>query len=184
MKSQTNIWQVIIHHTAVSRTQNPQQFDAIRRNHTKLGWGDIAYHFLIEPDGERRMGRPLNVEGTHTIGQNHMLGICLTGHFDQEDPTKEQMDELHALLLELSEKAGRDLEIYGHRHFAAKTCPGTRFTEAMLADLPRGFFRVSPWAREAAKEFYREGIMTKWNNPRGTMSREEIATVLWRLSKL
>ena len=174
-------YQVIIHHTAVSRTKNERQFDAVKRYHIGKGWGDIGYHFLIEPDGEVRRGRHTSAEGAHCRGQNHMLGIALTGHFDQEDPTDAQMAALRHLLLSLSEAAGRNLKIYPHRQFATKTCPGTRFTDAMLADLPRGVSGVSEWAKDGARYLAERGIMTKWDTPQSPVTKEVLATVLGRL---
>lgn len=46
----TKSW-VIIHHSAVSRSKNKEQFDAMKRYHIGKGWGNIGYHYVIEPDG-------------------------------------------------------------------------------------------------------------------------------------
>ena len=115
---------IIIHHSAVSRTKNSEQFDAINNYHRRKGWGMIGYHFLIEPNGRIRVGRSESQSGAHCIGRNYdSLGICLTGNFDIENPTKEQEKSLKILLSDLL-KGYKNAEIKYHRDFANKTCPG------------------------------------------------------------
>ncbi len=50
-----------VHHTAVPRLRgdgSPEaELRAIQRGHQEQGWGDIAYHFLIAPDGRVFAGR-------------------------------------------------------------------------------------------------------------------------------
>lgn len=119
-----NIKYLILHHSAVSREKNAHQFDAINNYHKSKGWGMIGYHYLIEPDGQIREGRPEDMTGAHCIGHNEdSLGICLTGNFDIELPTKEQEISLVELLKKLKEKYPK-AEIKHHREFANKTCPG------------------------------------------------------------
>ena len=115
---------IIIHHSAVSREKNSEQFEAINNYHRRKGWGMIGYHFLIEPNGRIRVGRSESQSGAHCIGRNYdSLGICLTGNFDIESPTKEQEKSLEILLRDLCE-AYPKAEISYHRDFANKTCPG------------------------------------------------------------
>ena len=115
---------LIIHHSAISRAKNSEQFDAINNYHKRKGWGMIGYHFLIEPNGRIRVGRLENQIGAHCIGRNHdSLGICLTGNFDIEDPTKEQEKSLKILLSDLLKEYPK-AQIKYHRNFANKSCPG------------------------------------------------------------
>ncbi len=115
---------IIIHHSAVSREKNSKQFKAIDNYHKSLGWGSIGYHYLIEPDGEIRIGRREDQEGAHAVGHNQdSIGICLTGNFDTEYPTKEQETSLTRLLKDLKIKYPI-AEIVPHRKFANKTCFG------------------------------------------------------------
>ena len=64
------------------------------------------------------------------------MGICLSGHFDNEDPTIGQMDSLRTLLNQLMEKysVSRD-NIVPHRTFANKTCYGSRLSDDWARDL-------------------------------------------------
>jgi N-acetylmuramoyl-L-alanine amidase len=115
---------LIVHHSAVSRDKNSEQFDAINNYHKSRGWGAIGYHFLIEPDGKIRIGRIETQSGAHCIGHNYdSLGICLSGNFDIEKPTKKQERSLKILLIDSLEVYPK-AQIKYHRDFANKTCPG------------------------------------------------------------
>ena len=130
-----NIKYLIIHHSAVSRKKNCEQFDAINNYHKRKGWGMIGYHYLIEPDGRIKIGRTESQTGAHCIGRNHdSLGICLTGNFDIEDPTKEQEKSLKILLSDLSEGYPK-AQIKYHRDFANKTCPGKLISDDWAKNL-------------------------------------------------
>ena len=118
---------IIVHHSAVSRLKNTRQFAAIKSYHITQGWGDIGYHWLIEPNGYKACGRADNHEGAHTKSMNHRsIGICLAGNFDEELPTIEQIDALSELI------ADYRLPVRFHREYANKTCPGKLFKENMI----------------------------------------------------
>ena len=142
---------IIIHHSAVSREKNSEQFEAINNYHRRKGWGIIGYHFLIEPNGRIRVGRNENHIGAHCIGRNHdSLGICLTGNFDIEDPTKEQEKSLKVLLSDLL-KEYKKAQIAYHRNFANKSCPGK-----LIAD---------DWAKNLINNNNTSMIIKKENEP-------------------
>jgi len=47
------------------------------------GWSDIAYSYLMDPDGFVFEGRGAGVAGGHTAGQNTVShAICIMGHYD------------------------------------------------------------------------------------------------------
>ena len=129
---------IIIHHTAVSRVLNKNQFDAVKRYHIGLGWGNIGYHYLIEPNGLCKKGRRDNEVGAHCKEKAmnfKSLGICLTGNFDIEKPTDKQIYVLRDLLQSLTSKFRISaFRIFFHRDYAPyKSCPGK--------NLDRGFVR-------------------------------------------
>lgn len=136
-----NIKYLIVHHTAVSRTKNKQQFDAVKRYHIGKGWGDIGYHYFIEPDGVVKKGRADNVTGAHTIGHNHdSLGIALAGHFDLELPTPQQEEALRSLLARLAAEYGVSKKnIVPHRTYANKTCYGSLLNDDWARNLVNQF---------------------------------------------
>jgi len=96
-------------------------------------WRDIGYHFLIEEIAGSYyvfVGRPLHWEGGHTKGQNETsIGICFVGNYDACKPPKEML-KLGAkrLVVPMITMFGLTTDdIYGHRDFARKSCPGEKF---------------------------------------------------------
>jgi len=131
---------IIVHHTAVSYDKNPNQFDAVNNYHKSKGWGMIGYHYLIEKDGTVKKGRAIGMLGAHCYQQSmnyKSIGICLTGFFDIELPTKEQKKSLKALLLDLMKTYQIPINnIYPHRHFAKyKSCYGSKLSHTWARDL-------------------------------------------------
>lgn len=114
---------VTLHHSAISRKDLYEQFDIIKKNHIAKGWGDIGYHYFIEPSGQRKKGRAENMDGAHCYGHNeNNIGICLGGNFSLEYPTREQEIDLTKLLNEL--RTRYIIKIEHHRDFKATQCPG------------------------------------------------------------
>ena len=124
---------IIIHHSLTSDGA-AVSWGAIRRFHTEVrGWKDIGYHAgceLARDQWECLYGRPLTEPGAHTRGLNHdSLGFCFVGNFDESRPPAEALRVaaqrvlvpwLHLFELDLD-------DIYGHRDFSSKSCPGRFF---------------------------------------------------------
>ncbi len=119
---------LIVHQSATSRDKTT--FQAVKRYHIGLGWGNIAYHYFIEANGRIRKGRNERTVGTHTKadGMNFKsLGICLAGNFDKEEPTELQLKSLEKILKNLAAKYNIPKEnILGHLEVsgAVTQCPG------------------------------------------------------------
>ena len=115
---------IVLHHSAVSRKDNQNQFDAIRKGHIEKGYGNIGYNWLIEPSGDLKEGRKQDKPGAHCYGRNHdSLGICIAGNFSKEYPTILQEDSLFILLNTLT-KQYPNAKIMHHRDFCNTQCPG------------------------------------------------------------
>jgi N-acetyl-anhydromuramyl-L-alanine amidase AmpD len=131
---------IIIHHSAVSREANAKQFEAIKRNHISKGWGDIGYHFLIDPNGKLNFGRKETAIGAHCSHggmNNKSIGICLAGNFEIEKPTDHQIFMLRDALQMLSYrfKIPR-ARILGHKETGAATaCPGKNLAMDFVRNL-------------------------------------------------
>lgn len=141
---------VILHHTAVSRDKNSAQLIATDNYHKSLKFPKsqlgyyVGYHYLIEPDGTEHQTRKENENGAHTKQGNlnyTSIGICLTGNFDVEDPTEEQLETLKKRLAKIK-MAYDGVEVEPHRKHAVnkdgipyKTCCGNLFTDEMIDDL-------------------------------------------------
>lgn len=156
LTSSMNIPQnIIVHHTLVSRTKNPNQFDAVNDYHKRQGWGKIGYHYLIEPDGTIKKGREENETGAHTkekMMNYRSIGICLTGNFDEEEPTLQQCKALHSIITQLQAKHKiKDSRIFPHRHFAPKSCWGSKLPNDVLGYLRmriKGNDELEDWQKE------------------------------------
>lgn len=103
------------------------------------GWGDIGYHYLIDPLGNVYEGRNGGdkVIGAHAYCANTgTIGISFIGDYTSKTPTKAALDSSVKLLgelsnlydLKLTESSkwhGRDTRnLVGHRDYAATSCPG------------------------------------------------------------
>lgn len=157
---------LIVHHTGGSDL-NPlqdssnftfEQCDELHKNNPNVNLGHpsslgyyIGYHYFIDKTGKTTQGRADTDEGAHTIGQNlSSIGICLAGNFDFSLPTDAQINSLKALLLKkMTEHAILRDNIYPHRHFANKTCYGTKLPDDWARNL---ITPVSPDSKETIKQ--------------------------------
>ena len=127
---------IIVHHSLTKDTTTVS-WGAIRKYHEEtLRWPGIGYHIGVElvRSGnelyyEALMGRMWNVQGAHTKGHNEdSLGICFVGNFDYNKPPDAQLiagARIISLWMKLYNIKIDD--IYGHRDFSTKTCPGKLF---------------------------------------------------------
>ncbi len=136
MNSAGGSWQrITVHHSAVENP--PPMFDVrdsaaavrdMQRVHMDVrGWGDIGYHFLIDPGGYVLEGRTLDWQGAHTGGSNNArnIGICLIGNFDLDQPTPSALAALENLVNQLRSThhiAGN--QVFPHKRFKNTECPG------------------------------------------------------------
>jgi hypothetical protein len=124
------IRRLTIHHSAVALTDNrdaPARFRSHQRSHQARGWPDIAYHLLIDRNGNVYEGRPIGAVGdtaTNYDPKGH-LGVLCEGHFGEQRPSSEQIEALVAVLAWASERFGVGPEqIHGHQDYADTACPG------------------------------------------------------------
>lgn len=121
---------IVVHCTA---TRASQDFgvDDIRVMHLKRGFFDVGYHYVIKRDGTVQPGRPLDRQGAHVAGYNHLsVGVALVGGVKEDGVTPEdnftaaQFESLKSVLAELREKFPH-AEVLGHRDMpnVHKACP-------------------------------------------------------------
>lgn len=123
---------IIVHHSA-TKDGTTFSWSAIKRYHTNtLNFKNVGYHAgveFVDDDYFAMFGRPWDMAGAHTLGQNEWsLGLCFVGNFDEYEPDDE-------MLLTGAEvvKLWRRLydipvsEIHKHSEYQNKTCPGTKF---------------------------------------------------------
>ncbi|MBK7642004.1 MAG: N-acetylmuramoyl-L-alanine amidase [Planctomycetes bacterium] len=129
---------ITVHHSAEadptpldgSAASSAAALRQIQRSHLKgktPPWGDIGYHYLIDPEGRVFQGRDLAWQGAHAKGDNNIqnIGICLLGNFDEEKPTQAALDSLRKLLDDLRRtyRIPRS-EVHKHADFRSTDCPG------------------------------------------------------------
>lgn len=123
---------IIIHCSATPPTMDIGAQE-IRQWHTRRGWYDIGYHFVIRRNGAIELGRPVIRPGAHARGYNdHSIGICLIGGLGAvgqpaNNYTSAQITTLESitvLLTTLLDLTGEDA-IMGHKDLpgAATSCP-------------------------------------------------------------
>ncbi len=86
---------VVFHHSAGNdvSAETIHQWHRDRQSNNGSFWSGIGYHFVIRADGTIEEGRPIDMYGAHagTTANGSSVGVCLTGHLDQSQPTEEQI---------------------------------------------------------------------------------------------
>jgi hypothetical protein len=124
------IERLTVHHTAVMLDTNanaPARARQHQQYHQELGWPDLAYHFLVDANGNVYEGRPVEAVGdtaTEYDPTGHFL-VCCEGHFNQQEIPESQLLALVDVLAWAAEEFQVSADtISGHRDWAATTCPG------------------------------------------------------------
>ncbi len=95
-------------------------------------WKDIAYHFIVFPDGFVKEGRNINELPASIPGRNkNAVAICMIGNFDEDEITPEQLQATKKLIEQLKKTYATDT-LYFHREWSTKTCPGTKLNKDMF----------------------------------------------------
>ena len=127
------IEKIIVHCSATPEGKH-YSVDTIRKWHLKRGWRDIGYHFVIDLEGNVEEGRPIEMTGAHTKGENFdSIGICYIGGVEKDRDengewvakdtrTPEQKEALEDLLCRLKGLYSKAV-VYGHNDFSSKACP-------------------------------------------------------------
>jgi N-acetylmuramoyl-L-alanine amidase len=122
------IHKIIIHCTA-TREGDDISVDTIRKWHLARGWSDCGYHYVIDIKGNINAGRPIELMGSHTRGENkYSIGIAYVGGVEadgktpKDTRTKAQKDSIIRLVKKLK-GCYPDVTIHGHNEFSNKACP-------------------------------------------------------------
>jgi hypothetical protein len=122
---------IVVHHTAVvlgSNSNAPGRARAHQAYHQKQGWPDLAYHMMIDRNGNIYEGRPLWARGD-TFTNYDPTGFflpCLEGDYNSETPSTAQLESLATVCAWAVNRWAIDpASIEGHRDEASTTCPGS-----------------------------------------------------------
>lgn len=123
-----SINKIIIHCTA-TREGDDISVSTIRKWHLARGWSDIGYHYVIDLKGNINAGRPIELMGAHTKGQNkYSIGIAYVGGVESDGKTPKdtrtnaQKDAIVRLIKKLK-GCYPNVTIHGHNEFSNKACP-------------------------------------------------------------
>lgn len=156
-------WRITVHHSAMYMRDKSTsaaagairsiQYDMIKNR----GFGDIGYHFLIDPAGRVWEGRDVKWQGAHARGEHNKgnIGICVLGNFvrggEGQMPTEAQTRALKGLISSLMQRHAVSVDnVYTHRDFVQTDCPGPLLQNAM--DRIAKDLRKESGARVAARE--------------------------------
>ncbi len=143
MDRMTPIHRITIHHdgmspfTDSSMSAAKQRLESIRRSHLQRRpqpFGDIGYHYAIDPGGRIWSGRPTSWQGAHVRAQNQgNLGIVVLGNYDQQSLNAAQKNALVRFLGQQMKTYNiRSNKVTTHQEMAATACPGTNLQAFMV----------------------------------------------------
>lgn len=119
---------LIVHHSAGIRSATMEDIEAIHTDPRKKPrpYSSIGYHWVIEEDGIRRMGREFPRTGAHCPPNEGKLGVCLPGDntgVNGQPWTTDQEMGLWQLVHDLRNLMPW-LTIARHSEFRQTECPG------------------------------------------------------------
>ena len=119
---------IAVHHSLTKQGLAGSNAEGYARYHVDtLGWPSIGYSYVIEPDGTIKFCNNIELR-TYHVGDhnNYAVGICLTGDFRTEKPTKAQEESLRNLVFGLQKAYPHLKYVKGHNEFSGyewKACP-------------------------------------------------------------
>jgi len=131
---------IVIHHSATSMG-NARSMDRYHREQRHMENG-LAYHFVIGNghgmgDGEIVIGHrwTQQLNGGHLASEAlnaRSLGICLVGNFDEQPPTRRQLESLNVLTGYLMNRCGiskSGVKTHQQINTVGTRCPGRLFDD-------------------------------------------------------
>jgi hypothetical protein len=152
---------ITVHHSAEAtrelgrgtKAEVAAELRLLQKVHMKdRGFGDIGYHFLIDPDGRVWQGRALEYQGAHAAGANNVdnLGLCLLGDFERERPDGAALAALERLVEDLRRRFRiPKARVFGHLELTATLCPGNHLM-SWVARYRGGMIRTAAAVRTTA----------------------------------
>jgi len=141
---------IVLHHSATSGGSVASIDAAHRQQKDAAGnpWLGIGYHFVIGNgqsmgDGEiqptfRWQKQLAGAHAGERRENEHGIGICLIGNFDQAAPTDKQVEAIRGLVKLLAARYSISrARVVRHQDVHATLCPGKHFPwQQVLAELP------------------------------------------------
>lgn len=157
----SDITDLIIHHTAGSLYQTPQDIDT---EHRAKGMAFIAYNWIINPQGTIYQGRPIEWVSSASYGRNQQsVAACLIGNFESGDPgytgrpTGAQLVALNRLAVLCHIHIPSIARTIGHRDVALLFY--THDTESYSTACPGSdLYKLIPLVKEYVRKSYHAGL--------------------------
>jgi N-acetylmuramoyl-L-alanine amidase len=190
---------IVVHNTSNDASARNEVQYMINNN------SSTSFHYAID-DKEIVQGIPENMNAWHagdgTNGPGNRKGIGIEICYSKSGGKRfEEAEKLAAKFIayKLNEKSWGIDKVKKHQDFSRKYCPHRtldmgwqRFLNMVQAELNKlkGGNAVtkpdkntpSPWAKEAWEWAKKEGI-TDGTNPKGSITREQVVTMLYRFAK-
>jgi len=126
---------ITVHHdgmspfTNTSKSAAASRLETIRRSHLRRDggrWGDIGYHFAIDPSGRLWEGRPLTWQGAHVRARNEgNVGVVVLGNYERQPVNATQQASVLSTLQTLMNRYQVPVRrVLTHQEWAATACPG------------------------------------------------------------
>jgi hypothetical protein len=143
---------ITVHHEGIAfygssdQSAVARKLASIRNGHINRRpepFADIGYHYIIDPAGRVWAGRDLRYQGAHVERNNeHNLGIMVMGNFEEQQPTRAQLETLEAFVVDQMHQYNVPVtRVYTHREIGKSVCPGRNLQRFMAAQRsPAGTF--------------------------------------------
>lgn len=141
-----SVERITVHHDGLppvnlrSRREIAERIELIRGSHVDRGWGDIGYHYIVDPLGRVWQGRPTHFQGAHVRDHNERnLGVLALGNFERQRPTRAQVRTVARFVAEQMRRHRVPLvQVHTHRELTSTLCPGRHMQRAMNRLRSRG----------------------------------------------
>lgn len=148
MSTMAPIRRITMHHDGMSAFTDTtmsaasQRLESIRRAHLKRRpqpFGDIGYHFAIDPAGRIWECRPLQYQGAHVRAHNEgNMGIVVLGNYDKQGLNAAQQRAIISFLQgQMRTRGIRSSAVTTHQELASTACPG-RSLQAFMVSARQG----------------------------------------------
>ncbi len=134
---------ITVHHdgmtpfTTTSKNSAASRLETIRKSHLRRDggrWGDIGYHFAIDPAGRLWQARPLVWQGAHVKARNEgNIGVVVLGNYERQGVNSAQAAAVESTLKSLMQRYKVPVSrVRTHQEWAATACPGKSLQRVMV----------------------------------------------------
>jgi hypothetical protein len=130
MEQDWNFDTVVLHHSGNSGRKDPKEIQLFHMK--EKGYDDLAYQYVILPDGKIAEGRYLAHKGAANAAVNTgKIGVLVAGDFEpglfdfsDDEPTAAQLVSTRRLVTALKAEFSTLSRLVGHKDLKDTECPG------------------------------------------------------------